>query len=64
MGRKYRPEDDWPNDDWDDEFEDDWDDDDDYERNRSSRKIRYLFAGLLLFFMWLVYRDKKKAENQ
>lgn len=49
-----------PND-WENE---DWDEYDEYEvpeRRRSSRKLRYAFAGLLIFFMWLVKRDKKNA---
>ena len=39
-----------------------WEDFEEPERKHSSRKLRYAFAGLLLFFMWLVKRDKKNAE--
>ena len=40
----------------------DWEDFEEPERKHSSRKLRYAFAGLLLFFMWLVRREKNNEE--
>lgn len=60
MSRDFIPADEW------DEDYDDYDDDCDdccCRRNHSTRKCRYIFAGLLIFFMWLVKRDKDRNKD-
>lgn len=53
------------NEDYDEEDDEEYDYWDEYydRKKRSGRKVRYAFAGIMVFFMWLVHRDKKNEEK-